>query len=84
MLDELVALNFPYGSPSDYEDNVLGEDEYFVVGDNRYNSHGVQSFIQFLTLTSKSKLLTSVPIPLQPVLSQQYLITSQAIREGKS
>lgn len=36
---------------------------------------GVQSFIQFLT---------SVPIPLQPVLSQQYLITSQAIREGKS
>ena len=39
MLDELVALNFPYGSPSDYEDYVLGEDEYFVVGDNRYNSH---------------------------------------------
>ena len=33
---------------------------------------GVHTFIQFLT---------SVAIPLQPVLSQQYLITSQAIRE---
>ena len=39
MLDEKEALIYPYGSPSDYEAYVLGEDEYFVVGDNRYNSH---------------------------------------------
>ena len=38
-LDERMAIYFPYGSPDDYEPYVLGEDEYFVVGDNRYNSH---------------------------------------------
>ena len=27
------------GGNNDYEPYVLGEDEYFVVGDNRYNSH---------------------------------------------
>ena len=25
--------------PDDYDPYVLGENEYFVVGDNRYNSH---------------------------------------------
>jgi len=39
MLDERWALYFPAGSPEDYEPYTLGEDEYFVVGDNRYNSH---------------------------------------------
>lgn len=39
MLDERYALYFPLGSTSDYEPYTLGEDEYFVVGDNRYNSH---------------------------------------------
>ena len=39
MLDERYAQYFPYGSPEDYEAYVLGDDEYFVVGDNRYNSH---------------------------------------------
>ena len=39
MLDELAARTYPFGSPSDYEAYVLGADEYFVVGDNRYNSH---------------------------------------------
>lgn len=39
MLDERYALYYAYGSPDDYEPYVLGEDEYFVVGDNRYNSH---------------------------------------------
>ena len=39
MLDELVARSYPYGSPNDYDAYVLGDDEYFVVGDNRYNSH---------------------------------------------
>ena len=38
-LDERYALYYPEGSPDDYEPYVLGEDEYFVVGDNRYNSH---------------------------------------------
>ncbi len=38
-LDERYAAYYPYGSPDDYEAYVLGEDEYFVVGDNRYNSH---------------------------------------------
>jgi signal peptidase I len=39
MLDERYGDYFPNGSPDDYEACVLGEDEYFVVGDNRYNSH---------------------------------------------
>lgn len=38
-LDERYALYNPFGSVDDYEPYVLGEDEYFVVGDNRYNSH---------------------------------------------
>jgi len=38
-LDERYEIYFAYGSPDDYEAYVLGEDEYFVVGDNRYNSH---------------------------------------------
>lgn len=39
MLDERYAEYFPNGSPDDYDPYVLGENEYFVVGDNRYNSH---------------------------------------------
>ena len=39
VLDERFAEYYIYGSPYDYEPYVLGEDEYFVVGDNRYNSH---------------------------------------------
>lgn len=39
MLDERYAAYFPNGSTDDYEPYVLGENEYFVVGDNRYNSH---------------------------------------------
>ena len=39
MLDERYAMYYPYGSPDDYEAYTLGEDEYFMVGDNRYNSH---------------------------------------------
>ena len=39
MLDERYSLYFPLGSSDDYEAYTLGEDEYFVVGDNRYNSH---------------------------------------------
>jgi len=41
ILDENNALAYylyGYAEP-DYEPYVLGEDEYFVVGDNRYNSH---------------------------------------------
>ena len=38
-LDERYAQYYGQGSPDDYKDYVLGEDEYFVVGDNRYNSH---------------------------------------------
>ena len=38
-LDERFAQVFAYGSFFDYEAYTLGEDEYFVVGDNRYNSH---------------------------------------------
>ncbi|MBR1820805.1 MAG: signal peptidase I [Clostridia bacterium] len=38
-LDERFGQFFLYGSPYDYDAYVLGEDEYFVVGDNRYNSH---------------------------------------------
>ena len=39
MLDERYGDYFPNGGPNDYDAYVLGEDEYFVVGDNRYNSH---------------------------------------------
>ena len=40
-LDERLALYYAPlgGSPDDYEPYTLGEDEYFAVGDNRYNSH---------------------------------------------
>ncbi|MBQ8507079.1 MAG: signal peptidase I [Clostridia bacterium] len=39
MMDERWALYFIGGSTDDYAPYTLGEDEYFVVGDNRYNSH---------------------------------------------
>ena len=39
MMDERLGLYFPLGASDDYEPYTLGEDEYFVVGDNRYNSH---------------------------------------------
>ncbi len=39
LLDSRFGQFYIYGSPYDYEAYVLGEDEYFVVGDNRYNSH---------------------------------------------
>ena len=38
-LDERYAQYYIYGSPDDYEPYTLGENEYFAVGDNRYNSH---------------------------------------------
>ena len=38
-LDERFGEHYLSGARGDYEDYVLGEDEYFVVGDNRYNSH---------------------------------------------
>lgn len=37
-LDPNRALSY-FAGFNDYEPYVLGEDEYFVVGDNRYNSH---------------------------------------------
>lgn len=39
MLDERYELYYPNGFSDDYEAYVLAENEYFVVGDNRYNSH---------------------------------------------
>ena len=39
MLDERMLQYFATPSSDDYEPYTLGEDEYFVVGDNRYNSH---------------------------------------------
>ena len=38
-LDERYGAYFPMGASDDYEPYTLGKDEYFVVGDNRYNSH---------------------------------------------
>ena len=38
-LDERYGAYFPMGASDDYAPYTLGEDEYFVVGDNRYNSH---------------------------------------------
>ncbi len=38
-MDEQRMISYPNGSPDDYEPYTLGEDEYFVVGDNRYISH---------------------------------------------
>lgn len=38
-LDERYALYNQGGSTGDFEPRVLGEDEYYMVGDNRYNSH---------------------------------------------
>ena len=34
-MDEQRMISYPNGSPDDYEPYTLGEDEYFVVGDNR-------------------------------------------------
>ncbi len=39
MLDERWEQYFVGGSEDDFDAYVLGEDEYFMVGDNRYNSH---------------------------------------------
>ena len=40
ILDPYIPNKFhPYIGSPDYELYTLGEDEYFVVGDNRYNSH---------------------------------------------
>ena len=39
MLDERMLQYFLTPSSDDYEPYTLGENEYFVVGDNRYNSH---------------------------------------------
>lgn len=39
LLDERWEKYYSGGAAGDYEAYVLGEDEYFVVGDNRYNSH---------------------------------------------
>ena len=39
MLDERLLQYFAGPASDDYEPYTLGEDEYFVVGDNRYNSH---------------------------------------------
>ena len=39
MLDERMLQYFLTPVSNDYEPYTLGEDEYFVVGDNRYNSH---------------------------------------------
>ena len=38
-LDERYAMYFINGSADDYDAYTLGENEYFAVGDNRYNSH---------------------------------------------
>ena len=39
MLDENNKYNYFLGNAGDYSNFTLGEDQYFVVGDNRYNSH---------------------------------------------
>lgn len=38
-LDERYRDYFPNGSPDDYDEYTLNDNEYFVVGDNVYNSH---------------------------------------------
>ena len=40
ILDPVIAgKHHPYLNSPDYDGYTLGEDEYFVVGDNRYDSH---------------------------------------------
>lgn len=39
MLDENNKYNYFVGTSGDYNNFTLGEDQYFMVGDNRYNSH---------------------------------------------
>ena len=39
MLDERMLQYFLTPASDDYDPYTLGENEYFVVGDNRYNSH---------------------------------------------
>ncbi len=39
MLDENNQYNYFIGTRGDYNNFKLGEDQYFMVGDNRYNSH---------------------------------------------
>ncbi|NLF28560.1 MAG: signal peptidase I [Clostridiales bacterium] len=38
-IDELRGALYPNGKPDDYAPYTLGADEYFVVGDNIYDSH---------------------------------------------
>ncbi len=38
-IDPEKGVYYPNGHPDDYGPYTLGEDEYFVVGDNIYNSH---------------------------------------------
>ncbi len=38
-IDEKFSIYFPNGSPDDYEEYQLGNNEFFVIGDNIYNSH---------------------------------------------
>ena len=46
-MDESRSLYSPEGSPTDYAPYPLSEDEFFVVGDNRYNSHDSRDWKDF-------------------------------------
>ena len=65
IIDAIDPDNYMPASLNDYEPYTLGEDEYFVVGDNRYNSH--DSRYADVGIISKDMLIGKVRAVIWPL-----------------